>query len=208
MSLLYKPAGAEHSNVYSTDGALSFIVESMTTSELYQGFERLAPQNGVGAFVHSALRLYAAFRSRSPEALVICEEMALRLSQLGTSRFAGAQVDTAPMWLRALADRIRALCTEPLSLAHLATELDVHPVYLARVFRRHYACSIGDYMLRCRIDLAVRALATTQRDVSEIGVDLGFADQSHFTRRFRRETGTSPCSFRRLGRSLVAGPST
>jgi AraC family transcriptional regulator len=53
---------------------------------------------------------------------------------------------------------------------------------------------------RLRVDWALRELSTSARSLSEIALDAGFADQSHFTRVFKRQVGVSPGAFRRSAR--------
>ena len=62
----------------------------------------------------------------------------------------------------------------------------VHPVHLAQTFRKFYRCTIGDYVRSLRIEFACRQLAATKMPLSEIALLAGFADQSHFTRTFRK----------------------
>jgi AraC family transcriptional regulator len=73
----------------------------------------------------------------------------------------------------------------------------VHPVTLARGFRRAYGCSVGAYLRRLRVARAAQRLAETDDALAEIALEAGFADQSHFSNLFRRETGVSPSAFRR-----------
>lgn len=44
----------------------------------------------------------------------------------------------------------------------LARELGLHPVYLARVFRRYFGCSIKQYVQQIRLRRAMEQLAATQ----------------------------------------------
>ena len=86
------------------------------------------------------------------------------------------------------------------SLGELAAVVDVHPVTLARGFRKAYGCSVGEYLRWLRIAQAARRLAETDAPLAEIALEAGFADQSHFSNVFRRETGVPPSAFRRAVR--------
>ncbi len=55
---------------------------------------------------------------------------------------------------------------------------------------------------RMRIDRAVNSLTRSGAPLAELAMDLGYADQSHFTREFKRETGWSPGRFRSVAASL------
>jgi transcriptional regulator GlxA family with amidase domain len=55
----------------------------------------------------------------------------------------------------------------------------------------------GDYVRRLRLWRARDALdCDRDSSLSEIAADCGFADQSHFTRHFRRLFGTTPGAYR------------
>ena len=86
------------------------------------------------------------------------------------------------------------------SLGELAAAVGVHPVTLARGFRKAYGCSVGAYLRWLRVARAARHLADTDAPLAEIALSAGFADQSHFSNVFRRETGLSPSAFRRAVR--------
>lgn len=104
----------------------------------------------------------------------------------------------APTWLRRVRERLHdAPCDEP-SLRALAKDVGVHYTHLARVFRAHCGCTIGEYARRIRLQRALGLLADSQCHISEIAVSLGFSDQSHFGRCFRRAYGVSPVEYRRL----------
>jgi AraC family transcriptional regulator len=104
-----------------------------------------------------------------------------------------------PRWLRQARDylhdrgRIDGL-SEP------AAAVGVHPVTLARGFRKAYGCSVGGYLRWLRLARATRQLVETDVALAEIALAAGFADQSHFSNAFRRETGLSPSAFRRAVR--------
>ena len=85
---------------------------------------------------------------------------------------------------------------ESTSLASLATEAGVHPVHLARSFRRYFRRSVGEELRRLRVEAASAALAREDCSIVEIAAASGFADQSHLARVFRRATGMSPAEYR------------
>ncbi len=98
-------------------------------------------------------------------------------------------------------DRLHDDPAAHISLGGLAREVGVHPVTLARAFRRTYGCSIGEYVRRLRIVGAARRLEASDQSLAEIAMAAGFADQSHFSNVFKRQTGLSPSAFRRWVRS-------
>ena len=199
MSVLCKPADAIHSNRYSRLGARSFILEYTGESPDRPALDRGAPRFGPSRLVMPMLELYTAFRTGAPERVVMAEEIVLEISRDQRTRL-DWRMTRRPRWLPAVADAAADRCTQALGLTRLASEVGVHPVYLARVFRRHYGQSLGSFLLQCRVRLAMRRLATDRDPIARIAVDCGFADQAHFTRVFRREVGMPPARFRRVSR--------
>ena len=88
-----------------------------------------------------------------------------------------------------------------MSLGALAQAVGVHPVTLARGFRRTYGCSVGEYLRHLRIVEAARQLHDTDLPLASIATSAGFADQSHFSNVFKQQTGLSPSAFRRWVRT-------
>lgn len=202
MSVLVKPADAPHSNHYSSHGARSFIVECTTECDAFDALERAGPQPGFARIVVPLLELYAAFHARGPERQVLAEEVVFEVARQQRPQ-PHWRTASRPGWLSRIAESAAAGCTRPLSLTTLAADAGVHPVYLARVFRHHYAQSIGSFMLQSRLRLAMRRLAMTGEPIARIAQECGFADQSHLTRLLHRETGSTPARFRRVARTAA-----
>jgi AraC family transcriptional regulator len=79
----------------------------------------------------------------------------------------------------------------------LAHDAGVHPVHLARVFRAQEGRTPGDYLQQLRVRAACHSLRDPEYPLAIVAVECGFADQSHFTRVFRKLTQTTPAQFRR-----------
>ena len=143
-----------------------------------------------------ATRLYAWFLGKGnglgAEELVL--EMLAELGGMGASR--GER--RAPGWLARVRDQLHARYGVVIRVADLAHEAGVHPVHLARVFRRHHGCTVGKYVQRLRVEHACGALSESATSLSSIALETGFSDQAHFTRRFKELTGMSPGQYRKL----------
>jgi len=103
-----------------------------------------------------------------------------------------------PAWLRRVRDMLADEWRRTPGLVELARQADVHPVYLARAFRRHYGCSPGTYLRRCRMDRAIDLLGDTGLSVAEVAASCGFVDQAHFAHVFRRAHRVTPSQYRAL----------
>jgi AraC-like DNA-binding protein len=98
--------------------------------------------------------------------------------------------------LRAVVEHIFAQLGEPLCVADLAAMAGVSRRQLERRFRNATGMSPTDFIIRARLDEACRRLREGSQSIGKIALDLGFYDQSAFTRLFRRHLGTTPSDFR------------
>jgi AraC family transcriptional regulator len=80
-------------------------------------------------------------------------------------------------------------------LDDLARVAGVSRFHFARQFRLRTRESPMGYVMRARIEHAKAQLRETSAKIADIAATLGFADQSHFTRTFKRLTGISPSAF-------------
>ena len=92
---------------------------------------------------------------------------------------------------------MRAEFREHLRMGDLARDAGVHPVHLARVFRKLEKRTPGEYQQRLQLRAACELLRDPEWPLAAIAAECGFADQSHFTRVFRRMAATTPGQFRR-----------
>jgi AraC family transcriptional regulator len=116
---------------------------------------------------------------------------------LGSVMRGDSKVDNAPpVWLRRVTDRLNEEFTQNITTNSLAAEAGVHPVYLASVFRRFHRQTIGEYIQKLRIAHASKLLSDHAVPLTDIAYTCGFADQSHFTRVFKRRIGITPGVFR------------
>lgn len=199
-SVVYKAAGVVHANLAGADPSRVVVVELLPA--LRERMSRIGDVPDPGAFACRgvpaalALRLTRALAdpSRSPETDI--EETVFQLAEGATLR----QPPSAPApWLSRVRARLHETPAAPHSLSALAEEAGVHPVYLARAFRRTYGSSVSEYLHERRLDLAVVALREGDEEVGRIGTRLGYFDHAHFGRRFKRSTGWSPLAFRSAG---------
>jgi AraC-like DNA-binding protein len=58
--------------------------------------------------------------------------------------------------------------------------------------------TIAEYVRMLRLDWAAARVAKSEEPLSAIALRAGYADQSHFTRAFKRRTGLTPAQYRRL----------
>ncbi len=85
---------------------------------------------------------------------------------------------------------------KPPTLGRLAKRVGCTPAHLARTFRKSYGFTVRGWIEARRVEEGKRRLAASRDLIGDIAEQLGFADQAHFARAFRRATSVSPREFR------------
>jgi AraC family transcriptional regulator len=204
-TLIIHPHEERHAVEFDAAGARIFRIEIKSqmlerVREHSRVLDRPAQFQGCPA-TWLAARLYREFRERDEVSPLAIEGLALEmLSEAARpSRRLGAGRPSRR--LEQVRDYLEANFDRNSSLQSIAELVGVHPVYLAREFRKHYHMTIGDYVRQLRIRSACRRISDSDTPLIEIASMLGFCDQSHFTRSFKRLTGMTPTEYRATHRS-------
>lgn len=134
-------------------------------------------------------RIHDEFRSDDSVSDLAIDALILdMLVELGRAKFS----DTSDVKIKKVEERLRENLNRKISMDELAKEVGMHPMSLARAFRRVHRTTIGTYVRRLRLERATQLLTHSNLSLAEIARELGFADQSHFSRVFKAETGFTP----------------
>jgi AraC-like DNA-binding protein len=95
---------------------------------------------------------------------------------------------------------IDAHSSEDIDLDRIATAAGLSPFHFLRLFSGVLGVTPHQYLVRSRLRHAARLLADEERPITEVALDVGFADLSNFVRSFHRAAGVSPGGFRRAAR--------
>ena len=85
-----------------------------------------------------------------------------------------------------------------LSLNEIAKAVNLSPFHVARLFKQSLGVSPHQYVIQLRVSSARSLLSagSGERSLAEVASAVGFADQSHLTRHFKRIMGVTPRQFR------------
>jgi AraC family transcriptional regulator len=192
----FNPAGVTHSTVIGPAGASFFTIEFR--NEALRVLDLRLPSDtafdrGAGSMLWPGLRLYSAFKTQSdPLGLE-----AYILEMLGAVAQFERPESSVPPWFRCVKERLREEFRSPVRMRDLARQAGIHPVHMARVFRRVEKQTPVEYQRRQQVRAACELLRDPEWPLSAIAAECGFADQSHFTRIFHRMTGITPGRLRK-----------
>lgn len=197
--LVWNPPGTRHCDSFASVSGrfLALSLGAALARSLGLGEEAGPPRRLRDAALAQARALSWSAATDVPAdlaELLHTEEQCLRLCAL-TGDPAPAAPRGEPAWLRRCMERLMDEGgRRPLRLSELAAEAGVHPVSLARAFRRQYGLAPGQLQRRAQLNRAAALLRGGQSPAA-VALDCGFADQSHFTRAFRTEYRCTPAAW-------------
>lgn len=200
-NLVYYPPDLSHGEEHITHGR-HFLVEID-----FQGLQKVTEYGARlsepvvlrnDSSLWLAARMYREFREGDKFSALVLESIATELLIAASRQVTRGREVQPPQWLKKTKEILHTNFTEPPSLTYLAKAVEVHPTHLARVFRQFERCTVGDYIREVRINYARQRMLESNDSLVEIALAAGFADQTHFTRSFKRVTGMTPREFRRL----------
>jgi len=152
---------------------------------------------------HMALVRQAAIEGEGVAGHLYAESLADALVVHFLRRYAAARPSLqevtgglSPYKLRRTLAYIQAHLAREVSLATLAAVAQTSPAHFARLFKHATGLAPHQYVITCRMAHAQQLLAETDLPLSEIGLQVGCADQSHFTALFRTHVGLTPKAYR------------
>jgi len=152
---------------------------------------------------HMALVLRAAVEAEGVADCLYAEALASALAVHLLRRYAiGRDLEQpfhgglTPCKLHRTIAYILAHLEHKLSLAELAGVAQMSPAHFARLFKCATGQTPHQYVITCRMERAKQLLTETRLPLHEIGAQVGYADQSHFTALFRQYVATTPKAHR------------
>ena len=195
------PPGDAHACCYGNAGGRCLVIEPMAGLGFDDGLP--APHEPTivqdERMVALAARVYQELRADSPQSVsgLVIESIALEvLAQ--SARWERRRADRRPpRWLGQVQDFLASDLAVVPDLHTLAIVAGVHRVHVARGFRDHLGCTVGDYVRRLRVRRACELLTTSAIPLSDVAMRAGFFDQSHMTRVVKQFLGVTPAALRR-----------
>ncbi len=150
-----------------------------------------------GYMVQLGRKLHRELQNSDPASRLALEGLSLELLA-EVFRVQALRAEERPGdWPSHIMEILQSRYKEPLTMGELASLVGVHPVSIARAFRRRYLCSVGEYVRRLRVEAACHEIVNSDLPIVEVATRSGFFDQSHLCRMIRQYTGMSPSALRK-----------
>lgn len=203
-TLIIHPEGEDHAVTFHDSGAriFSFHISSQLHGRI-RDFTKILDAPAAfegGRPTWLAAQLYRESKMADEVTPLSLEGLALEIVAATSRRVDSLHERGIPRWLTQVREYLHAHFAEKISFASVAELVGIHPVYLARQFRRAFRCTMGEYVRRLRVETACSKISTSDLPFCEIALTVGFYDQSHFSNVFRCLTGTTPSQYRTIFR--------
>lgn len=198
--LVYNPPGVIHRDRFVETGgwflAVSFEARTWRDLSSQEAAAVDALRLADPSARRAALRLTRAVQARDVEAVAL-ESLGLELAAeaMAPPRREGA---LRPSWLDAAETYLADAFDQPIAVADVARAAGVHPVHLARGYRRWFGATPGARLRIRRLERAADLLMRGRTSIGDVALAVGFCDQSHLNRQFRLAYGVTPGEFARL----------
>ena len=191
-ALVWNPPGVEHADCFERPGGRFLSVSFDPPARASRG-DPTRLRQGIGET--AARRLIGRVADFEPGDETGLEGLALDLASAVLSPLE-LEEDPAPDWLLRAHQVIHDLADRPgLEVREVARTVGVHPVSLARRYRRHFGRSPAAAIRQARADRATAGLKRGA-DLADLAASAGYADQSHLTREFVAVYGLTPGRWR------------
>ncbi len=192
--VIYRRAGYEHSNSFYKSDSLCLNIEINNQEHLMNQNNFVLPssESKQKGTIEIYKVLYALKKKLSNDLLdIYCYES--MLTHINISKKKGNLI-----WIKQIKERINDNPTALLSLEKLSLDFELHPNYIIRKFKEITGHKLSEYLTKIRLENTIKNLIITESRITEIALNAGFYDQSHFNRNLKKHIATTPLHFRKV----------
>ncbi len=126
------------------------------------------------------------------------EDLIKRIGTDGFDQFVLQQNEDASLMIDLARDYIEENYGRDISLEDVANHVFLSPGYFSRFFKQQTGENFSDFLIRVRINHAIRLLQDRKYKIYEISSMVGYSSSQYFNRQFRQVTGYSPKEYCRI----------
>lgn len=174
-------------------------IEHQWFKSLDFNFDRLQGSINISA-PHIKLLMYKIFReTKVDDSIVNLSIQSLLLEILSKLQHLQNTVKSnKPQWVCKIEEILNDRLAETHTLEYLSKTADIHPVHLSRDFSRYFHYNLGAYIRNIRVEKALALMSQKEMTLTQVALQCGFFDQSHFTRSFRELNGITPSGHKKI----------
>lgn len=198
LTVILHPADEEHEDAFKGPGlCVNLSIAQTWISSCDEAVPAWSERQAFdcGPILHLGLRLLRIYAGPFSDSDILdLEEIAGEFLSIG-KHFPVCRA--TPSRLAFVLEQLEAAPATSMRLGDYARLAELHPVYLARIFRKTLGMSLGEYQRLTRLRHAIQLLTSTRIPISHVASDSGFSDQSHLTHLLKQLTGFTPNALRR-----------
>lgn len=193
---LFRPKGFEHKNEIGPLNSFCFNIEIEKELPDKQHYSKISDYMQFERHNLEILRIYYGFQNNfSDELLTMMVEENLYL--LFQQQYSESTLSRT-LWVNKIKQEVRLSPEKKYSIDEVSNSLYLHPNYFVRKFKSITGHTFVEFLLRQRISKGIDLMLHSSKSLTEIAIESGFYDQSHFIRHFKRFLGTTPYHYRKI----------
>jgi AraC family transcriptional regulator len=202
-AILFLPAGMPHSSIHHSESEHFVIEAERDELDSIDFMSSIPMQISVDTAMFDVHRLVREFESPQAESSGILKGLASimfgHVDRVANSAFMAKQM---PAWLKRVKHLIDSQFLRPWTLEELSYETGMDPEHLTTQFKNAFKLTPSAYLRMRRIHYSCVLIETSDRQLADIAIAAGFANQAHFARVFQYYMGVTPQAFKRCTRGI------
>lgn len=97
-------------------------------------------------------------------------------------------------------DYIRRNLSSDIGIEEVASHLGISCSYFSMLFKAHFGETFVEHVTRQRMERAMTLLLTSDKSITRIGMQVGYAERRYFTKVFQKYAHVTPSEYREAGR--------
>lgn len=192
--VIYRTSNYEHSNIFADKGGICLNIE-INDYEQFINLNDLQLPNTISkqkGTVELYKLLYGLKCGLPNDVLnIYCYESMISSINI-------FNINGNVLWVNKVKEFINDRPLETISLNKLSLEFSLHPNYIIHKFKEITGYKLSDYLTKIRLEHSIKQLIENEKNLTNIALESGFYDQSHFNRNFKKQLETTPSHFRKI----------
>ncbi|WP_274653058.1 AraC family transcriptional regulator [Paenibacillus humicola] len=128
---------------------------------------------------------------------LLISQLLVRVARLAAEKERSGTARQTEQYVRAAIEYLHQHYDCDIQARDVAAAVNLHPVYLQRIFKRSQQVTMTDYLIHLRMEKAKMLLARTEIPIAEIADYVGVSSRQYFSELFKKSTGMTPAAYRK-----------